>query len=212
MAQPRKKPKAFSHFDTQLAKLTMALVKVHQRRRRKPGERAAEEIKKYQKSAEFLLCKAPFRRLVREVAQDEMERRGRGGETLRFSNDALLGIQEIAEAHLVSLFNAAVQSANHAGRQTIMDKDFGLIFEIMTNSFVTQNGGASQGCKLGELKKGDKKKAEDPKMKADQHQQCPETTGAEDEEEEEDDGEYSVANSAGSAGSNESEDSLLGDD
>ena len=82
----------------------------------------------------------------------------------------------------------------------------------MTNSFVTQNGGASQGCKLGELKKGDKKKAEDPKMKADQHQQCPETTGAEDEEEEEDDGEYSVANSAGSAGSNESEDSLLGDD
>ena len=124
----------------------------------------------------------------------------------------MLGIQEIAEAHLVSLFNAAVQSANHAGRQTIMDKDFGLIFEIMTNSFVTQNGGASQGCKLGELKKGDKKKAEDPKMKADQHQQCPETTGAEDEEEEEDDGEYSVANSAGSAGSNESEDSLLGDD
>ena len=119
----------------------------------------------------------------------------------------------------MSLFNAAVQSANHAGRQTIMDKDFGLIFEIMTNSFVTQNGGASQGHKLGELKKGDKKKAEDPKMKAenpkmkaDQHQQCPETTGAEDEEEEEDDGEYSVANSAGSAGSNESEDSLLGDD
>ena len=119
MAQPRKKPKDFSHFDTQLAKLTM-LVKAHQRRRRKPGERAAEEIKKYQKSTEFLLCKAPFRRLVREVAQDEMERRGRGGETLRFSNDALLGIQEIAEAHLVSLFNAAVQSANHSDRCMIL--------------------------------------------------------------------------------------------
>ena len=116
----------------------------------------------------------------------------------------------------MSLFNAAVQSANHAGRQTIMDKDFGLIFEIMTNSFVTQNGGASQGCKLGELKKGDKKKAEDPKMKADQQkfQQWREPIKAmeEDEEEEEDDGEYSVANSAGSAGSNESEDSLLRDD
>lgn len=52
------------------------------------------EIKKYQKSTKPLLPKAPFDRLVREVCQDVKA-------ALAFRKDALLALQEAAEAHLV---------------------------------------------------------------------------------------------------------------
>jgi hypothetical protein len=41
-------------------------------RRYKPGTVALREIRKYQKSTNLLLCKAPFRRLMRELCQDMM--------------------------------------------------------------------------------------------------------------------------------------------
>jgi histone H3/H4 len=53
------------------------------------------EIKKYQKSTELLLRKAPFQRLVREVCQ------GFKGDFM-FKKDALLALQEAAEAYVVS--------------------------------------------------------------------------------------------------------------
>jgi hypothetical protein len=53
------------------------------------------EIKKYQKSTELLLRKAPFQRLVREVCQ------GFKGDFM-FRKEALLALQEAAEAYLVS--------------------------------------------------------------------------------------------------------------
>ena len=39
-------------------------------RRNRPGTVALREIRKYQKSTELLLRKAPFQRLVREIAQN----------------------------------------------------------------------------------------------------------------------------------------------
>lgn len=53
------------------------------------------EIKKYQKSTELLLRKGPFQRLVREVCQEFKD-------DFRFKTDALLALQEAAEAYLVS--------------------------------------------------------------------------------------------------------------
>ncbi|CAD7681943.1 unnamed protein product [Nyctereutes procyonoides] len=36
----------------------------------RPGTVALREIRRYQKSTELLICKFPFQRLVREIAQD----------------------------------------------------------------------------------------------------------------------------------------------
>ncbi|GMI82497.1 histone 3.3 [Hibiscus trionum] len=65
--------------------------------RYRPGTVALREIRKYQKSTEFLIRKLPFQRLVREIAQDFKT-------DLRFQSHAVLALQEAAEAYLVGLF------------------------------------------------------------------------------------------------------------
>ena len=54
------------------------------------------EIRRYQKTTEMLIRKAPFSRLVREIAQDFRSE-------LRFQASALGALQEAAEAFLVSV-------------------------------------------------------------------------------------------------------------
>jgi histone H3 len=44
---------------------------VKRKHRYKPGTVALQEIRKYQKSTDQLLCKAPFSRLVREITQSK---------------------------------------------------------------------------------------------------------------------------------------------
>lgn len=65
--------------------------------RYRPGTVALREIRKYQKSTELLIRKAPFQRLVREIAQDFKN-------DLRFQSTAVLALQEAAEAYLVRYF------------------------------------------------------------------------------------------------------------
>jgi histone H3 len=60
--------------------------------------------------------KAPFQRLVREIACDIKS-------DLRMQSTALLALQEAAEAYLVGLFNNTNKCALHAKRVTIMPKD-----------------------------------------------------------------------------------------
>lgn len=60
------------------------------------------EIRRYQKSAELLLRKAPFARLVREIAEDQTA----GGTSIRFQRSALEALQEAVEAFLVSNFES----------------------------------------------------------------------------------------------------------
>jgi histone H3/H4 len=74
---------------------------------------ALREIRKYQKSTDLLIRKAPFQRLVREVAQDFKS-------DLRFQSTAVLALQEAAEAYLVGLFEDTNLCAIHAKRVTIM--------------------------------------------------------------------------------------------
>ena len=60
--------------------------------------------RKYQKSTNLLLRKAPFCRLVREVAADfNMPANG-----WRFNSHAVMALQEAAEAMLVWLFEVNV--------------------------------------------------------------------------------------------------------
>uniref|UniRef100_M3XIB2 Core Histone H2A/H2B/H3 domain-containing protein n=1 Tax=Latimeria chalumnae TaxID=7897 RepID=M3XIB2_LATCH len=60
------------------------------KRRFRPGTRALMEIRKYQKSTDLLLRKAPFSRLVREVCMQITKR-----EYLRWQAHAVLALQEV---------------------------------------------------------------------------------------------------------------------
>mmetsp|Transcript_6130 Transcript_6130/g.7016 ORF Transcript_6130/g.7016 Transcript_6130/m.7016 type:complete len:148 (-) Transcript_6130:551-994(-) len=92
---------------------------VKKQRRFKPGTVALREIRRYQKSTELLLRKLPFSRLVREIAETLMS-------SVRFQSNAILALQEAAEAYLVGLFEDSNLCCIHARRVTIMPKDMQL--------------------------------------------------------------------------------------
>ena len=100
-----------------------AEVEKKRRRRFRPGTVALKEIRKYQKSTALLIKKAPFQRLVREVAQNIKS-------DLRFQSHAIMALQEASEAYLVSLFEDTNLCAIHAKRVTIMPKDIQLARRI----------------------------------------------------------------------------------
>ncbi len=91
--------------------------------RYRPGTVALREIRRYQKSTDLLLKKAPFQRLVREVAQEYKN-------DLRFQSSAVMALQEASEAYLVGLFEDTNLCAIHAKRVTVMPKDIQLARRI----------------------------------------------------------------------------------
>jgi len=91
--------------------------------RYRPGTVALREIRKYQKSTDLLIRKAPFQRLVREIVQDMKKE-------VKFQSTALLCLQEAAEAHLIGLFEDTNLCAIHAKRVTILPKDMQLARRI----------------------------------------------------------------------------------
>jgi histone H3 len=108
---------------TKAARHNQALGGVKKPMRYRPGTVALREIRRYQKSTELLIRKAPFQRLVREISQDF-------GKELRFQSTAILALQEAAEAYLVGLFEDTNLCAIHAKRVTIMTKDLQLARRI----------------------------------------------------------------------------------
>ena len=91
--------------------------------RYRPGTLALREIRHYQKKTNLLIKRAPFARLVREIAQGCRQ-------DLRFQNTAIGALQEAAEAYLVGLFEDTNLCAIHAKRITIMPKDIQLARRI----------------------------------------------------------------------------------
>jgi histone H3/H4 len=93
-------------------------------RRYRPGEKALREIRYFQKNTDLLLRKLPFARLVKEIQtyfyKDEY----------RWQANAMLALQEAAEAHLVGLFEDANLCTIHAKRVTVMPKDMQLARRI----------------------------------------------------------------------------------
>ncbi|XP_017360504.1 histone H3.3A-like [Cebus imitator] len=65
--------------------------------RYRPGTVALREMRRYQKPTELLICKLPFQRLVREIAQDFKT-------DVRFQSAAIGALQEASEVYLVGLF------------------------------------------------------------------------------------------------------------
>ena len=99
--------------------------------RHRPGTGALREIRKYQKSTELLIKKAPFQKLVREVVMDVQEfHKLKTGAGLRMQSDALMALQEASEAFIIQLFEDANLCAINAKRVTIMPRDIHLTRRI----------------------------------------------------------------------------------
>jgi histone H3 len=105
------------------ARKTAPVASLKKPHRFKPGVVALREIRKYQKSTELLLRRLPFQKLVKEIAVEYRS-------DLRFQSQAIVALQEAAEAYLVGLFEDTNLCAIHAKRVTIMPKDVQLARRI----------------------------------------------------------------------------------
>jgi histone H3 len=85
----------------------------------RPGTVALRQIKKFQRGTDLLIRKAPFQRLVREVAAGQKD-------GLRWAASAVAAVQESAEAHLIGLLADANLCALHTRRVTAMPRDLQL--------------------------------------------------------------------------------------
>lgn len=85
-------------------------------RRLRPGTKALREIRRYQKSTELLIKKAPLNRLYHEIGDAYLE-------GVRFTGKAREALQVALEAHLEKLIWRANTAAVCAGRETLMVKD-----------------------------------------------------------------------------------------
>jgi histone H3 len=94
----------------------------------RPGTVALREVRRLQKSTDLLVAKAPFSRLVREIA--ETHKSG-----LRFQASAVAAIQEATEAFVVSLLSDANLTALHANRVTAMPRDLQLVRRLRGERF-----------------------------------------------------------------------------
>jgi histone H3 len=94
----------------------------------RPGTVALREVRKLQKSTDSLIAKAPFSRLVREVAESH-----KAG--LRFQASAVAAIQEATESYVVSLLSDSNLAALHSGRVTAMPRDLQLVRRLRGERF-----------------------------------------------------------------------------
>ena len=85
----------------------------------RPGTVALRQIRKYQKSTALLMRKAPFQRLVRELATNQ-----KAG--LRWSANAVAALQESTESYVTGLLSDSNLCALHAKRVTLMARDLQL--------------------------------------------------------------------------------------
>ena len=93
------------------------------KRRYRPGTVALRDIRKLQRLGELLISKLPFKRLLREIAQEYTN-------SPRFSASAVLALQGASEAYLVGLFQDAQLCAIHGKRVTFMSRDIQLARRI----------------------------------------------------------------------------------
>ncbi|KAJ9585884.1 hypothetical protein L9F63_020472, partial [Diploptera punctata] len=87
-------------------------------KRYRPGTRALMEIRKYQKSTDFLIPRLPFQRLVREIVMEMIS--PHLAATLRIQRIALDALQEATEMFITQYFEDSLLCAIHAKRVTLM--------------------------------------------------------------------------------------------
>ena len=115
--------KALGSKKSKAPKAASATTGVKRAHRWRPGTVALREIRRYQKSTELLIQKAPFQRLVRELATLQKE-------GLRFQSSAVQAIQEATESYVISLLADTTLCAIHTRRVTIQPKDVQLALRL----------------------------------------------------------------------------------
>jgi histone H3 len=93
-------------------------------RKRSRPNKWLREVNHYQSTTKLLVRKAPFKRLVREIANDYKT-------DLRFSVESFEALQEASESFLVELFDKTQLQAIHRGAQTIEPKDMQVVLNNM---------------------------------------------------------------------------------
>ncbi|GAQ92406.1 histone H3 [Klebsormidium nitens] len=94
-------------------------------RRYKPGTLALREIRKYQKSTDFLIPKSTFARIVKRLCSTYLKQ-----QDLRWQASALDALLEASQDFVVGLFGDAVFCQAHGKRKTLMKKDLDLAKRI----------------------------------------------------------------------------------
>ncbi|EPY33532.1 histone H3 [Strigomonas culicis] len=89
----------------------------------RPGTVALREVRKYQSSTGLLIQRAPFCRLVREIAANWKD-------TIRMSHSSLECLQEATESFLVGVLGDANLCTVHAKRVTLFSKDLHLALRL----------------------------------------------------------------------------------
>jgi histone H3 len=84
----------------------------------RPGTVAAREIRKFQKTTDLLIRKAPFQHLVKEIVQALSKK-----SDLQMQSTALLALQEAVKYFMVDVFSDTNLCASHGKHVTIMVKD-----------------------------------------------------------------------------------------
>ena len=95
--------------------------------RHRPGTRSLREIAYYQKRVKLLIRKLSFQRVAHEIGQDGMIV---SMPDCRWHSNAILALQEGAEAFIIGIYKDANLCALHAKRVTLMPKDLHLSQKI----------------------------------------------------------------------------------
>lgn len=104
------------------------------KRRFRPGTVALREIRKYQKSSDPIMRKAPFSRVVREIMAEYSDKAD------RIQSAALGALQEASEDILVSLFHDSVLCHVHAKRVTLKPVDLALTMRLRQDDALHKHG------------------------------------------------------------------------
>ena len=107
--------------------LLPSLVK-KRRHRFRPGTVALREIRRYQRSTALIIKKHAFQKVVKEIMAEICPQ-------YRIQTNAVLALQEAAEAYLVALFDDTNLCAIHAKRVTIQPKDLMLARRLRGERF-----------------------------------------------------------------------------
>ncbi len=102
--------------------------------RSRPGTVALREIRRFQKTTDLLIRKAPFQRVVREITQNLFPHKD-----LRFQSLAVLALQEASEAYMIGMFDDTNLCALHAKRVTIMPRDMLLARRLRGETWTKPN-------------------------------------------------------------------------
>lgn len=108
---PRRAKKA-----PQATKVLVDGARTKRKYRHRPGTVALKEIRALQKTTNFLIQKAPVRRLIKQIAQEEKA-------DIRMTKQAVEALHSSLESFATTLFSDAMKLAVYNGRQQLNDKD-----------------------------------------------------------------------------------------